>query len=67
MVSHPTRSLFLVALGHLSIELCSQFLPVIYPVLIVTLGLNYTQVGLIALVACGTRDGSSSWPWSGSG
>jgi FSR family fosmidomycin resistance protein-like MFS transporter len=51
MTLHGTRSLFLVALGHLAIELCSQFLPVLYPVLIVTLGLSYTQVGIIALVA----------------
>lgn len=51
MVSHPTRSLLSVALGHLSVELCSQFLPVLYPVLIVALGLSYTQVGVIAMVA----------------
>ena len=51
MRSFRTRSLFFVALGHLSIELCSQFLPVLYPVLIDTLSLNYTQVGIIALVA----------------
>lgn len=50
MISHPTRSLFLVALGHLVIELCSQFMPVLYPVLIDTLALSYTQVGLISLV-----------------
>jgi MFS transporter, FSR family, fosmidomycin resistance protein len=51
MVSHSTRSLLSVSLGHLSVELCSQFLPVLYPVLIVALGLSYTQVGVIALVA----------------
>jgi FSR family fosmidomycin resistance protein-like MFS transporter len=51
MKTHRTRSLFLIALGHLSIELCSQFLPVLYPVLIATLGLGYAQVGVIALVA----------------
>jgi FSR family fosmidomycin resistance protein-like MFS transporter len=51
MTSIRTRPLFFVALGHLSVELCSQFLPVLYPVLIATLGLNYTQVGIIALVA----------------
>ncbi|UCC65075.1 MAG: MFS transporter [Anaerolineae bacterium] len=51
MASHPTRSLFFVALGHLSVELCSQFLPVLYPVLIAALNLSYTQVGVIAMVA----------------
>ena len=51
MTSMRTRPLFFVALGHLSVELCSQFLPVLYPVLIVTLGLSYTQVGVIAMVA----------------
>ena len=51
MISHRTRSLFLIALGHLAVELSSQFLPAVYPVLISTLGLSYTQVGTIALVA----------------
>ena len=46
-----TRPLVFVALGHLAVELCSQFLPVLYPVLIATLGLSYTQVGVIAMVA----------------
>jgi FSR family fosmidomycin resistance protein-like MFS transporter len=51
MTSIRTRPLFFVAFGHLSVELCSQFLPVLYPVLIAGLGLNYTQVGVIAMVA----------------
>ena len=50
MTSH-TRSLLTIALGHLTIELCSNFLPVVYPVLISTLGLSYTQIGFVALVA----------------
>jgi FSR family fosmidomycin resistance protein-like MFS transporter len=50
MISRPTRSLFLIAFGHLVIELCSQYLPVLYPVMMETLGLNYTQVGIISLV-----------------
>jgi len=50
MISHPTRSLFLVALGHLVIELSSQFMPVLYPVLMGALSLNYTQIGIISLV-----------------
>ena len=48
---HPTRFLFLIALGHLGIEVCSNYLPVVYPLLIGTLGLSYTQVGMVALVA----------------
>jgi len=51
MASYPNRSLLLVALGHLTIELCNNFLPVVYPVLDGTLGLNYTQIGMVALVA----------------
>jgi FSR family fosmidomycin resistance protein-like MFS transporter len=51
MYLHPTRSLILVALGHLSIELSSNFLPVVYPILIGTLGLTFAQIGAIAFVA----------------
>ena len=50
MISRPTRSLFLIALGHLVIELSSQFMPVLYPVLMGALSLNYTQIGVISLV-----------------
>ena len=50
MISRPTRSLFLIAFGHLVVELCSQFLPVLYPLMMETMGLNYTQVGIISLV-----------------
>lgn len=51
MYLHPTRSLFLVALGHLSIELSNNFLPVVYPIFISTMGLTYAQIGVIAFVA----------------
>ncbi len=51
MGSRAVRSLALVALGHLAVELCSDFLPVMYPLLIANLGLTYTQIGAIALVA----------------
>ena len=51
LASYPVRSLLLIALGHLFIELCNNFLPVVYPELISTLGLNYSQVGVLALVA----------------
>lgn len=50
MNSNLTRSLYLIALAHLTIELCANFLPVVYPILISDMGLTYAQVGLIALV-----------------
>ena len=50
MVSYFTRFIFLAALAHLTIELCGNFLPVIYAILIKTLGLTYSQIGVIALV-----------------
>jgi FSR family fosmidomycin resistance protein-like MFS transporter len=51
MPSHRVRSLFLISLGHLTIELCSSFLPIIYPSLMASMQLNYTQIGAIALAA----------------
>jgi FSR family fosmidomycin resistance protein-like MFS transporter len=51
MTSFFTRAVFLVALAHFTIELCGNFLPVLYPILIHTLGLTYSQIGVIALVA----------------
>ncbi len=45
------RFAFLASLGHTVIELCSQFLPVVYPILVDTMGLSYTQVGGLALVS----------------
>lgn len=51
MTSFLTRFVFLVTLAHLTIELCGNFLPVLYPILINTLGLTYSQIGGIALVA----------------
>ncbi|NJN99386.1 MAG: MFS transporter [Anaerolineales bacterium] len=51
MPSFLTRAVFLVALAHFTIELCGNFLPMLYPILINTLGLTYSQIGLIALVA----------------
>ena len=41
----------LVAGGHMMIELCSQFLPIVYPIVRDRLGLSYTEIGLLALVA----------------
>jgi len=40
-----------MALAHLTIELCNNFMPVVYPVLITAMGLTYTQVGLVVLVS----------------
>lgn len=44
-------ALTLVAGGHLVIELSTQFLPVLYTVVRASMGLSFTQVGTIALVA----------------
>ena len=46
-----TRALFLAALGHLAIELCASYLPMLYPLLIESLGLSLARVGVIAMVA----------------
>lgn len=45
------RYAFMASMGHAVIELCSQFLPVIYPILVDTMGLSYTQIGGLALVS----------------
>ena len=51
MLKALTRSIYLVAAAHLILELCTNFLPIIYPLLITTMGLSYAQIGLITLVA----------------
>jgi FSR family fosmidomycin resistance protein-like MFS transporter len=51
MLKTLTRSLYLISAAHLILELCINFLPIIYPLLITTMGLSYAQIGLIALVA----------------
>jgi FSR family fosmidomycin resistance protein-like MFS transporter len=48
--SNPIRSLYPIALAHLTIELCDNYLPVVYPILIATMGLSYAQVGLVTLI-----------------
>jgi FSR family fosmidomycin resistance protein-like MFS transporter len=48
---HPIRRLYPVALAHLTLELCGNYLPVVYPILIISMGLNYAQVGFVTLVA----------------
>ncbi|MCH7664041.1 MAG: MFS transporter, partial [Chloroflexi bacterium] len=42
---------YLTALGHMTLEFSHNFLPVVYPALIVTMGLTYAQVGTMALVS----------------
>jgi len=49
--SNPLRLLYPVALAHLTIELCTNYLPILYPTLITSMGLSYTQVGFVTLVA----------------
>jgi MFS transporter, FSR family, fosmidomycin resistance protein len=45
------RGLLVVAIGHLVIELSNNYLPILYPMIMPRLGLSYSQVGFIALVA----------------
>ncbi len=45
------RALRASALGHFTLELCNNYLPAIYPMLVTTLGLNYTQVGILSMLA----------------
>jgi FSR family fosmidomycin resistance protein-like MFS transporter len=49
--SSPIRYLYPIALAHLTIELCNNYLPVVYPILIASMGLSYAQVGLVTLVS----------------
>ena len=42
-----TRLLWLVALGHLTLELCNNYLPVLYPVVRAQMGLSFTQFAVI--------------------
>jgi FSR family fosmidomycin resistance protein-like MFS transporter len=51
MHSAINRSILLVAVGHLLLELSNNYLPVIYPPLIAQMGLNFSQIGVIAFVA----------------
>lgn len=55
-ISRLPRYILLMALAHLAVELCNNFLPIAYPLFIRTMGLTYKQVGLVAMV---TATGSS--------
>ncbi len=53
LITHPRQlpaAIFPVALSHLGLELCQNFLPLLYPLLIESMGLNYTQIGTLALM-----------------
>lgn len=41
---------YLTALGHFVLEFANNYMPVVYPLLIVSMGLTYSQVGTLALV-----------------
>ncbi len=45
----PGRSLWLAGFSHFSLELCHSFMPVLYPLLVLSMGLSYTQVGILTL------------------
>ncbi len=52
-LSRPTinPALSAAALGHFTLELCNNYLPAIYPILVSTLGLTYSQIGLLSLLS----------------
>ncbi len=41
---------YLTAMGHFVLEFANNYMPVVYPLLIVSMGLTYSQVGTLALV-----------------
>lgn len=45
------QSLLLIAFAHAALEFCNNFMPVLYPILMPAMGLNFTQVGVVALVS----------------
>ena len=51
MDSNTRRRLYPIALSHFAVELCHAYLPIVYPILITTMGLTYAQVGFAALVS----------------
>lgn len=48
--TNPGWGLTLAGLSHFTLELCHNFLPVLYPLLIARMGLTYAQIGVIALI-----------------
>jgi FSR family fosmidomycin resistance protein-like MFS transporter len=51
MLKQISRPIWIVALAHLVLEICNNFLPIVYPIFKNELGLSYTQVGITAMVA----------------
>ena len=51
MFRQISRAVWTVALAHLVLEACNNFLPIVYPIFKDQLGLSYTQVGMVALAA----------------
>lgn len=43
------KSLWLASFSHFALELCHSFMPVLYPLLVLSMGLSYTQVGILTL------------------
>lgn len=41
--------IYWAGLSHFTLELCHNFMPVLYPLLTVQMGLSFTQIGLLAL------------------
>lgn len=51
MLKKIPQAVWAVAVAHLVLEICNNFLPIVYPIFKNQLGLSYTQVGIAALVA----------------
>ena len=49
---HNTLSVSISVFGHYIIEVCLNFLPIVYPLLIVSMGLRFAQIGFITFVLC---------------
>ncbi len=41
--------IYLAGLSHFTLELCHSFMPVLYPLLTLKMGLSFTQIGILAL------------------
>lgn len=54
MFRRLSGAIWMVALGHFTLELCHTFLPIVYPSLREQLGLSYAQIGLAAFVGTTT-------------
>ncbi len=52
MSRHAILSVSISVFGHFIIEVCYNFLPIVYPLLIVSMGLRFAQIGFIPLVLC---------------